>query len=252
MNKNLLKTLDFDKIIEYFREYFRYSVTDELYTLFLFEEGSELKDNIQITEEFFRFPIDEEKFAFLKKADIRVHLKYIEKQLLINPEDFLEIASMSDDFRRFSIYIENLKEGEFSTLKKKIEVFSREIPESDKEIYRIIDKNGIVKSSASMKLLEIRKRIRSLEEYIRETLREYLSRRDLNKYLQEDFYTIRKERFVLPIKSSFKGTIKGIVHDRSNTGETVFIEPNEVLESNNKLIIEKKKEEEEIKRILKE
>ncbi len=252
MNKQLLETLDFDKIIEYFKKYFKYNVTKELYTLFIFESGNELKENIKVTEEFFKYPINEDKFNFLKKVDIRTHLKYIEKNLLINPEDFLEIASMSDDFRKFSKYVESLKDGEFSILKKKIDLFSREIPESDKEVYKIIDKNGIVKSTASMKLLDIRKRIKSHELHIRNTLKDYLSRRDLNKYLQEDFYTIRKERFVLPLKSSFKGTIKGIVHDRSNTGETVFIEPTEVLESNNKLILEKKKEEEEIKRILKE
>jgi len=252
MNKQLLKTLDFDKIINYLEQHFKYSVTSELYSLFLFESDTELKDNLKITEEFFKYPINKDKFYFLKKTDIRTHLKYIEKNLLINPDDFLEIASMSDDFRKFSKYIESLKDGEFSILKKKIDIFSREIPESDKEIYKIIDKNGVVKSTASMKLLEIRKKIKSYEDNIRNTLKEYLSRRDLNQYLQEDFYTIRKERFVLPLKSSFKGTIKGIVHDRSNTGETVFIEPTEVLESNNKLIIEKKKEEEEIKRILRE
>jgi DNA mismatch repair protein MutS2 len=252
MNEKLIKTLDFDKITKYFKEHFKYTVTEDLYTLFLFESGRELKENLKITEEFFKYPIDEDKFNFLKKSDIRIHLKYIDKGLLINPEDFIEIASMSDDFRKFSIYIDGLKEGEYSALKKKISILSRDIPQCDKDIYKIIDKNGVVKSTASLKLLEIRKRIKSYEENIRNTLKEYLNSRDLNKYLQEDFYTIRKERFVLPIKSSFRGTIKGIIHDRSNTGETVFIEPEEVLDSNNKLILEKKKEEEEVKRILKE
>ncbi len=252
MNKELLKTLDFDKIINFLKKHFNYDVTHELYSVYLFEQDVDLKENLKITEEFFKYPILEEKFSFLKKMDIRNHLKYIEKNLLINPEDFLDIAFMSDDLRKFSKYVLSLKEGEFSVFKKKIEQFSREIPESDIEIYKIIDKNGIVKSTASVRLLDIRKRIKSLEEHIRNTLKEYLNRRDLNRFLQEDFYTIRKDRFVLPLKANFKGTIKGIVHDRSNTGETVFIEPHEVLESNNKLILEKKKEEEEIKRILKE
>ena len=252
MDKNLLKALNYDKIINHFKKFFSYPATDDLYTLYLFEEGPEIKENLMITEEFYKYSLNEEKFNFLKQPDIRNHLKYIEKDLLINPEDFIEIAFLSSEFRKFSTYIGNVKEGEFRTLKKKIDAFSREIPDSDIEIFKIIDKNGIVKSTASPKLLEIRKKIKSYEENIRNTLKEYLTRRDLNKYLQEDFYTIRKERFVLPLKSSFKGTVRGIIHDRSNTGETVFIEPEEVLESNNKLILEKKKEEEEIKRILKE
>lgn len=252
LNEKLMLSLDFDRIEQHLINYFKFPGTVEKYKEFLFlENHTQIEKYFKVLNELFRFLPNESIFDFLKQKNILNHLRYIEKELLINSEDFLEIAIFVEDFSKFLTTVDDLKD-ELVEFKLKVKNYESFYTPIDKTIYRVIDKNGLVKSTASKLLFELRKRILHLENTLREKIKDYLTRKDLSNYLQDEYYTIRKDRFVLPIKSSFRGTIEGIIHDRSNSGETVFIEPQEVVSLNNELIIERKKEEEEIKRILKE
>ena len=102
---------------------------------------------------------------------------------------------------------------------------------------------------ASDKLYSIRREIRLLNERIRVRLSEYLTGSEA-KYLQDGIITIRDNRYVLPVKAEYKRNIKGFVHDRSATGATFFIEPEEILEMNNELRSLNIDEREEVERIL--
>ena len=115
---------------------------------------------------------------------------------------------------------------------------------------KIIGENEIA-DHASDRLYSIRREIRLLNERIRARLSEYLTG-DEKKYLQDAIVTVRGDRYVLPVKAEYKRTIKGFVHDRSATGATVFIEPEQVLEMNNELRTLKLDEKEEEERILSE
>ena len=106
-----------------------------------------------------------------------------------------------------------------------------------------------VSDYASDKLYSIRREIRLLNERIRVRLSEYLTGSEA-KYLQDGIITIRDNRYVLPVKAEYKRNIKGFVHDRSATGATFFIEPEEVLEMNNELRSLTIDEREEVERIL--
>ena len=101
---------------------------------------------------------------------------------------------------------------------------------------------------ASDRLYSIRSRIKSLNERIRSKLSEYLSKDA--KYLQDGIVTIRNDRFVIPVKAEYKNQVKGLIHDRSQTGATFFIEPEYVLELNNELIALTIDEREEVEAIL--
>lgn len=105
-----------------------------------------------------------------------------------------------------------------------------------------------VSDKASEKLYSIRSTIRRLNEKIRTTLSDYLARDA--KYLQDGVVTIRNDRFVIPVKAEYKSKVKGLVHDRSKTGATYFIEPEYVFELNNELIAQTIAEREEVERIL--
>ncbi len=105
--------------------------------------------------------------------------------------------------------------------------------------------------NASEKLYSIRRNIKRLNEQIREKLQSFI-RAGNNKYLQENIITMRGDRYVLPVKSEYKGQIGGFVHDQSSTGSTVFIEPTAVLELNNALRSASLEEQLEIERILSE
>lgn len=101
----------------------------------------------------------------------------------------------------------------------------------------------------SSELYNIRTSIRRLNERIRNKLSEYLGGAGA-KYLQEGIVTMRDNRYVLPVRAEYKSQVRGFVHDRSASGATFFIEPEEVLEMNNELRELAAAEKEEIERIL--
>ena len=106
-----------------------------------------------------------------------------------------------------------------------------------------------VSDYASDKLYSLRREIRLLNERIRSRLSEYLTGSE-GKYLQEGIVTMRDNRYVLPVRAEYKRNIKGFIHDRSASGATFFIEPEEVLEMNNELRSLAIDEKEEVERIL--
>ena len=106
-----------------------------------------------------------------------------------------------------------------------------------------------VSDYASDKLYSVRREIRLLNERIRSRLSEYLTGAE-GKYLQDGIVTMRDNRYVLPVRAEYKRNIKGFIHDRSASGATFFIEPEEVLEMNNELRSLTMDEREEIERIL--
>lgn len=106
-----------------------------------------------------------------------------------------------------------------------------------------------VSDYASDKLYSVRREIRLLNERIRSRLTDYLTGAE-GKYLQDGIITMRDNRYVLPVRAEYKRNIKGFIHDRSASGATFFIEPEEVLEMNNELRSLAMDEKEEVERIL--
>ncbi len=140
--------------------------------------------------------------------------------------------------------------GDDITLLKKLAVnvyFDENLEEDISEKIIADDK---VSDYASDALFTIRTKIKSLNERIRSTLAEYASGKD-SQYLQDSLVTIRNDRYVVPVKAENRGKVKGFVHDRSASGATFFIEPEQVLNLNNELIALTIDEREEVERILK-
>lgn len=113
----------------------------------------------------------------------------------------------------------------------------------------IIDDNNM-SDDASAELRSIRHKITRCGLKIRETLDKMIKSSSTSKYLQEAIVTIRDGRYVLPVKTEFKGNVNGLVHDTSATGSTLFIEPMSVVEANNDIRILEGEEQDEIHRIL--
>jgi DNA mismatch repair protein MutS2 len=113
-----------------------------------------------------------------------------------------------------------------------------------------ISPNGTVRDTASDDLRAIRSEILAIENQIQKDLQRMVRSLADAGDLQDDFFTLRNNRYVLPVKTSNRGRVRGIIHDSSNTGETVFIEPFEILEQSNRLAELKVREREEVYRIL--
>lgn len=116
------------------------------------------------------------------------------------------------------------------------------------EIRSKILSEDAMSDNASEKLAAIRKNLKRLNEQIREKLQSYV--RGSNKYLQDNVITMRGDRYVVPVKSEYKGQVSGFIHDQSATGSTVFIEPTAVFELNNSLRAATFEEQAEIDKIL--
>ena len=109
----------------------------------------------------------------------------------------------------------------------------------------------MIADEASPALADIRRKIRLANNKIKETLQSYVGGAKL-KYLQENLVTMRNGRYVVPVKAEYRNEIKGLVHDTSASGATLFVEPISVVEANNELKTLAAEEEREIERILSE
>ncbi len=120
-----------------------------------------------------------------------------------------------------------------------------------KRIDDILNKFGKVKDNASTELARIRKDVFQVQSSISRTLNSILRQAQADGYVEKDVApTMREGRLVIPVSPSFKRKINGIVHDESATGKTVFIEPQQVVEANNRLRELEGEERREIMRIL--
>ncbi|NPB06135.1 MAG: endonuclease MutS2 [Aquificae bacterium] len=113
-----------------------------------------------------------------------------------------------------------------------------------------VDPRGFVRDEASDELLRVRRSIRKLEEEIRKRLESLINRPDADKFLSDRIITIRNGRYVVPVKTAHVKKIFGIVHGTSSSGYTTYVEPQFVVQLNNKLAELKVKEEEEVRRVL--
>src|SRR5699024_1397736 len=111
-----------------------------------------------------------------------------------------------------------------------------------------IDEHGDVVDDASQALKSIRSTIRTYETRVRERLQQLI--RTKSKMLSDSIVTIRNNRYVLPVKHEYRGSIGGIVHDQSSAGQTLFMEPRAIIELNNQLQQASVKEKQEIEVIL--
>ncbi|MDR2048325.1 MAG: Smr/MutS family protein [Treponema sp.] len=118
------------------------------------------------------------------------------------------------------------------------------------EVFRIIGKDGKVRDLPELK--KIRRRIQELSRELEHAAARYSSGEETRRMLQSALPSQRDGRLVLAVKANFRGRIKGIVHEVSSTGQTIFVEPEESVEKNNQLLIEQGNLEAEIRRLLRE
>lgn len=120
----------------------------------------------------------------------------------------------------------------------------------EKDIFDSFISDTEVADNATPELRAIRLRMRKLGDGVKTKLQLFVTSPTYHKYLQDSIVTVRGDRYVIPVKSEFKGAISGLVHDQSASGATLYIEPMQIVELNNELKTEKLNEQAEIERIL--
>jgi DNA mismatch repair protein MutS2 len=180
--------------------------------------------------------------------DIRPFQPRIQKGAILRPEELLDIASWMDTveaLRKFLV----VHRQQAPLLYR----YAETAPSFSHLIYDIrscVDEKGEVRDEASPELGTLRKRARRVHEEIHQKLHAYLTAREFEDLLQDKFYTIKEDRYVLPIKTHQRVFVDGIVLGSSNSGATLFIEPREVVELNNTYKLALLESQREINRIL--
>lgn len=124
------------------------------------------------------------------------------------------------------------------------------LPDIVETIARVLDERGEIRDHASPELARIRRELRIAQDRVQDRLRRIISSKDVMPYLQDAIVTRREGRFVIPVQADFKGQINGIIHDRSSSGATLFMEPVQIVELNNSLRELRLAEDEEVRRLL--
>ncbi len=115
---------------------------------------------------------------------------------------------------------------------------------------RCLDPDGGLRDESSPELLSVRQELRRIHSQCTKKVSDYLHQEKIGPYLQDDYLTISADRYVLAIKTNFKGRLQGIIHDYSQTGETCYFEPMLLVELNNTLQELRQEEREAIQRVL--
>ena len=168
-------------------------------------------------------------------TDIQIWLKALNSNKVLSISSILELAKLLKISREMKSYFFDDKLidlDDFSVLYDYFNNLYTNIDLENKIFNIILDENNIA-DNASSELLNIRTSKRKLEQEIHDKLNHYIS--SYSKYLQEPVITIRNDRFVIPVKEEYKSNVKGFVHDMSNSGSTIFIEPLSIFELNSKI-----------------
>ncbi|AMO86297.1 endonuclease MutS2 [Solibacillus sp. FSL W7-1472] len=186
--------------------------------------------------------------------DVRPHARRSQIGGMLSPMELMEIASTIRASRILRNFIEDIESENtieiphFIERKEQMPVLTA----LQHEINDCIDDNGTVLDSASPALRSIRQSLRSEESKVRQKLESLTRGSNATKMLSDAIITIRNDRFVIPVKQEYRSHYGGIVHDQSASGQTLFIEPDAVIQSNNEVQRLKVKEKAEIERILSE
>lgn len=182
-------------------------------------------------------------------ADITVYIKILESAGVLSLKAILDLAKIlkiSDELKKYFTQ-DFINIDDYPILKTQYEMLYTNYDIYSKIFKIVIDENTI-SDDASTKLKDIRRNQRKIEQNIKNTLNGIIHSH--SKAIQENIVTIRNDRYVIPVKEESRSQIKGLVHDISSTGATVFIEPLAIFEMNNELNNLKIEEKLEIEKII--
>ncbi|MDD3538807.1 MAG: endonuclease MutS2 [Atribacterota bacterium] len=237
MDTHVLKKLDYQKIKELLKEeLFTFSGRENLKNLepssdFAIvvkwqQETTEMKNILENLHSLPLIPLENDIKEEIKQAQIQ--------DSILTQKSLLYIARMLECFHLTKEFLEKLPTEQYPLIREKgtnlksFRILEKTIKDSINEELQIVD-------DASPLLKKIRQKIHSIERKIKEKLENIIKDPQNRLIIQDDIITIRQGRYVIPVKQQEKGKFPGVIHDKSESGVTVFMEPLPVVEFNNEL-----------------
>lgn len=247
--ERVLKALEYDKILKIVSGYAQSekgkSMVLNIRPCFDFKKCKELlAETTEATKLLYDYNIN----PSFNVDDVTESIRYAEKFSTLSIKEIIQIATVL----RISSEVKS------SVTKNKIELpilyeYGENIYTADRLVEEIDDavlNDEELRDSASPELASIRNAIRRGHERLKEKILSLINNKTISGYLQDSIVTKRGDRYVIPVKNEYRSFVSGIVHDQSASGQTVFIEPQEIVEMNNALKQLELDEAKEIERIL--
>lgn len=255
MNEKVLKTLEYNKIIELLVSKSISNMGKELSSELLpTTDLDEIIKNQKETTEATHIILKKGSLPLGGIKDIRRSLKRVAISGVLSIEELLHIGDFLYVCKKTSNYIKNENRNENKTEEFELveNYFDRieTISSLEKEINRCIANENEINDEATKELYDIRRSIKSSNSKIKEQLNNIIHSASYKNMIQDAVITIRNDRFCVPIKQEYRNSFPGMVHDQSSTGATCFIEPMSVVTLNNKIKELVAKEKTEIDKIL--
>ena len=251
MNSKIEKVLEFSKIRTQLAEYATSEKGKQMIKELPIEvDAKAIQNKIEETTDGVELLRLKQGIPIPRLKDISFALKRLELEAGLNGRELSDILRVLTTTHEVERFFEKVEEEEIALkrvprLVEKLE----SIPEVTSELEASIREDGYVLDSASPTLHGVRVGIQKTEQDIRRQMDQYLTGKN-SQYLSDTIITIRNDRYVLPVKAEYKSVFGGTVHDQSATGQTLFMEPQAVVNLNNKLREYQIQEKREVDRIL--
>ena len=251
MNSKIEKVLEFSKIRTQLAEYATSEKGKQMIKELPIEvDAKTIQNKIEETTDGVELLRLKQGIPIPRLKDISFALKRLELEAGLNGRELSDILRVLTTTHEVERFFEKVEEEEIALkrvprLVEKLE----SIPEVTSELEASIREDGYVLDSASPTLHGVRVGIQKTEQDIRRQMDQYLTGKNA-QYLSDTIITIRNDRYVLPVKAEYKSVFGGTVHDQSSTGQTLFMEPQAVVNLNNKLREYQIQEKHEVERIL--
>jgi len=240
--ENFEHKIEFTQIRHQLQELCLSPLGQELVTEMKFTDKKNIiEESLDQTSEFIRILHEEEQFPDQFFYDVRPSLKRIRVEgTYLNEEELFNLQRSLNTINGIvACLLKKNGDDEETLLYPHLSLLAKDIftfPDIVKQIDRILDKYGKIKDNASANLMQIRRELTSTTNGISKTLNSILHKAQSDGLVGKDVApTVRDGRLVIPIAPAMKRQIRGIVHDESATGKTLFIEPEQIVEANNRI-----------------
>lgn len=249
MNKKILETLEFNKVKALFEPHLLTEQgLEQLKELVPSDKGDKIKQAFEEMEEMQELFVEHPHFSISSTKDIAATCKRLEMGADLNIEEFLllkRVIFASRELQNFYDNLENVRLDHLTSWFEKLHDF----PHLQGNL-QAINEAGFIENFASEDLARIRRKIHDSESQVRDVLQDLLKQKA--QMLTEGIIASRNGRQVLPVKNTYRNKIAGVVHDISASGNTVYIEPREVVKLSEEIASLRADERYEMMRILQE
>lgn len=254
MNNKVLATLEYDAVKQQIRPYLATIAGEiELNKLQPTSDATDMQSWLQETADAAKVLRLAAGITIPRLADVKPHMQRLKIAASLSGTELSQVGRVLFAAGQVRAFFENLEADKDEHFDALAPYYTRlmALPELTRRVNTAIDGDGRITDEASPELHRIRQAITGTENGIRQKMQEY-TRGKSAQYLSDPIVTIRNDRYVIPVKIEYRSKFGGVVHDQSQTGQTLYIEPADVVNMNNRLRENQLKERHEEERVLAE